>query len=86
MALDSTNRALVGAQFMRENAEAATYSKAELAAAVAAADDWADANAAAYNTALPAGFRTKATTAQKAALLCFVIQRRSGRLRVEEDG
>ena len=46
--------------------------KADLQAAVNAADDWIDANAASYNTALPAAFRTNATVAQKAFLLACV--------------
>lgn len=46
--------------------------KADLQAAVNAADDWVDANAASYNSALPATFRTNATTAQKAFLLAVV--------------
>lgn len=47
--------------------------KADLQAAVNAADNWADANAASYNSALPATFRTNATTAQKAVLLAVVV-------------
>lgn len=46
--------------------------KADLQAAVNAADDWADTNAASYNSALPAAFRTNATVAQKAFLLAMV--------------
>lgn len=47
--------------------------KTALRAAVDAADDWADANAASYNSALPATFRNNATSAQKALLLAIVI-------------
>lgn len=47
--------------------------KADLQAAVNAADDWADSVASAYNTALPATFRTNATAAQKALLLAIVV-------------
>ena len=47
--------------------------KADLQAAVNAADDWANTNAASYNSALPATFRTNATTAQKAVLLAVVV-------------
>lgn len=46
--------------------------KADLQAAVNAADDWIDSNAASYNSALPATFRTNATVAQKAVLLAVV--------------
>jgi hypothetical protein len=47
--------------------------KADLQAAVNAADAWVDANAAAYNSALPATFRNNATTAQKSLLLVAVV-------------
>ncbi|MCC7208323.1 MAG: hypothetical protein IT323_13530 [Anaerolineae bacterium] len=47
--------------------------KADLKAAVDAADTWVDSNAASYNTALPQPFRNNATSAQKALLLCAVV-------------
>lgn len=50
----------------------AAFTKADLQAAVNAADDWLDANALLYNTALPLAFRTQATTAQKAFVLACV--------------
>ncbi len=53
-----------------------TMSKADLTAAVAAADQWATDNATAFNTTLPQPFRGAATTGQKAALLSFVCLRR----------
>lgn len=53
------------------------FSKADLLAAVNAVDDWVDSNAAAYNTALPAAFRTGATANQKALLLAVVVLMRS---------
>lgn len=84
--LDSTARARVYAAFMRENTETSSFSKAELAAAVAAVDDWVEANQSSFNTALPTGFRTKASTAQKTFLFAFVLMRRIGRLRTDEDG
>ncbi len=46
--------------------------KTDLQAAINAADDWIDSNAASYNSALPATFRTNATVAQKAFLLAMV--------------
>jgi len=48
----------------------------DLVAAVQAADAWATANAASFNTALPDPFKSTATAAQKAALLAFVALRR----------
>jgi hypothetical protein len=46
--------------------------------AINAADDWTDANAAAYNNALPTTFKNAANTKQKAMLLCIVLLWRSG--------
>lgn len=60
------------------NLGSCSFTKSQLAAAVSAADDWADANAAAFNAALPAAFRNSATNAQKALLLAYVIVRRHG--------
>jgi len=45
--------------------------KADLRAAVNAADAWIDANAAAYNSALPQPARGALTTEQKAVLLAI---------------
>lgn len=54
----------------------AAFTKAELQAAINAADDWLDANALLYNAALPLAFRTSATTAQKAFVLaCAALAR-----------
>lgn len=47
--------------------------KADVHAAIDAADTWANSNAAAYNTALPLPFRTAATADQKSRLLELVI-------------
>lgn len=51
--------------------------KTDLQAAVDAADAWVDAAASSYNSALPAAFRSNATTAQKAFLLVVVVLARS---------
>ncbi len=56
----------------REREALGTYTKAELQAAINAADDWVDSNASSFNSALPQPFRTQATTAQKAFLLACV--------------
>lgn len=58
--------------------ESCGFTKAQLLAAVNAADQWADDNAAAYNSALPAAFRNSATLGQKTLLLMYVIARRAG--------
>jgi hypothetical protein len=83
--LPALDRTRVAAQFMREMTTPSSYTKAELNAAIAAADDWVEANAAAYNTALPVAFRTNASVGHKALLLAYVIMRRNGKLRANED-
>ena len=52
--------------------------KGDLRAAVDAVDNWADANAAAFNTAIPQPARNQLTAAQKAVLLAYVCLRRAG--------
>jgi hypothetical protein len=72
-------RAALAADLMRaisNDREACPVLKAQLRAAVDAADTWASDNAASYNTALPAPFRTSASAAQKSRLLEAVIIRR----------
>ena len=51
----------------------AGFVKADLKAAVDAADAWVDSNAASYNAALPNPFRSAATSSQKSLLLVAVI-------------
>lgn len=63
----------------------AGVTKADIQAAVAAADDWADTNASAYNTALPVAFRNNASLQQKTMLLVWVVARRAGILKVEGE-
>jgi hypothetical protein len=76
--LSIADRAEVHALFMRSADCPGSLTKADLRAAVDAADAWADSNAAAFNAALPAAARTALTARQKAALLAFVIERRHG--------
>lgn len=66
--------------FMRRKLAAGAYTKAQLLAAVTAADAWADANAAAFVAALPAAFRTNSSQGEKAALLALVALQRAGKL------
>jgi hypothetical protein len=61
-----------------QNLGQTAFTKTELAAAIAAADSWADTNAAAYNSALPVAFRNAATAGQKSMLLAYVLARRWG--------
>lgn len=50
--------------------------KSDLRAALNAADQWASDNQASYNSALPAAAQAALTSAQKAELLKFVIEKR----------
>lgn len=83
--LPALDRARVAAQMMREFATGAPL-KADLASAVAATDDWVEANQAAWIAALPAAYRTSSTATQKIMLFAYVLMRRAGKLRAEEDG
>lgn len=79
-ALSSGDRLALRDAFMRvaENILGATYTKADLQAAVNAADDWADSNTASFNSALPVATRNGMTTKQKTLLLSYVILKRAG--------
>jgi len=77
--LPDADRAQLWADLMREmsaGAESCGVIKADLRAAIDAADAWADANAASYNAALPQPARGALTARQKARLLMYVIKRR----------
>lgn len=82
--LDVVNRARTFAQLVRA-VPWPTLTKPDIKAAVDAVDDWADANATSFNTALPLPFRVTASPAQKALILAYICMRRSGILRAEED-
>jgi len=84
MALDATNRFRTFAQIVRDVAWPG-LTKPDIQAAVSAVDDWAEANSASYNTALPQPFRNTASVAQKALLLAYVCMRRAGILKAQED-
>lgn len=58
--------------------ESTTLLRADIRAAVDAADQWAEDNAASYNTALPTNFKTGATATMKARLLAHVVTKRFG--------
>lgn len=68
--------ALLQSDSSRERVVFSGLTKADLRAAVNAADDWADTNANSFNAALPVVTRTNLTAKQKARLLLYVIQRR----------
>jgi hypothetical protein len=65
-------------RLMSVNAETIPITKPDLLDAITAADAWIDANAASFNAALPAPFRTTATQAQKARLLSYIALKRTG--------
>lgn len=73
--LSDTIRAQVWRGLMRywsAQLESIGVDKADLRAAVNAADDWANSNATSYNNALPTAFKNNATAGQKALLLAIV--------------
>lgn len=61
-------------------AEAIGISKAELKAAIVAIDGWLDANAAAFNQAIPQPARSALSLRQKARILRLVAKHRYGAL------
>jgi hypothetical protein len=74
--LSEGDRAALWAAWQRENVEACGITKADLRAAVDAADSWVDSNAVSFNSALPLPARTTLTTAQKARMLALIVRRR----------
>lgn len=76
--MSDTDRAAVHAEIMRNIPGSIGILKAELRAALDAADQWVSDNAASFNAALPLLLpaRSTLTTAQKAWLLSAVIERR----------
>jgi hypothetical protein len=78
--LPTNDRIAVWAQWMQENKATITgaMTKADLQAAVNALDDFLNTNATAINNAIPAAARGALSTAQKAALLNYVVARRWG--------
>ena len=82
--MDETNRAAVQRHLLRMMSFG-SLTKANVRAALDACDDWADANAAEYNTALPQPFRGAASAADKALLLAYVCMRRAGVLDVRGE-
>lgn len=56
--------------------ETIAVTKTDLKAALDAIDNWVDANAASFNTAIPQPARANLTAAQKARLLMYVVRKR----------
>ena len=65
-------------QRLSNRREAFNLTKAQFDAAIAATDDWIEANAASFNTALPLPARTTLTAAQKAEMFFLVALKRYG--------
>lgn len=84
-AMNESDRARCAAQFGRDNTEPVSITKADLRAAINAADDWIDANSASFNAALPQPARGALSATQKTFLFVYVAMRRRGMLRAEED-
>lgn len=74
--LSDNDRAALWAAYMQQNLESLTLTKTDLRAAVNAIDTYLNDNASAINTAIPQPARGALSTAQKALLLLFVVQRR----------
>lgn len=79
--LNSNQRTTIRSDFGHILSESRTpfnLTKAQLDAAIGAIDDWIEANAASFNSALPTAARNNLTAAQKAHLFYLVAQRRYG--------
>lgn len=81
--LSSNDRADVWAKFMRQErisvqllTAVTGLTKAQLRTAVDDIDTWVDANSASFNTAIQQPARSALTSAQKAALLVYVVLKR----------
>jgi hypothetical protein len=81
-AMSNGERAAAAREFIRKAfqdlGETATMDTAAIKAALDATDDWVDANAASYNSALPAAFKNTATAAQKNLLFAYCCMKRAG--------
>jgi len=77
--LNNANRQAAADVLMRDLSdvrEACGVTKAQFRAAVDAADDWIDSNAASFNNGLPTAAKNNLTAPQKARLLAAVILKR----------
>lgn len=76
--LDATQRAAVRTFFMQNKGGPDGVNKTELAAVVAAIDDWVEANTTSYNTAIPQPQRGNMSALHKSLVLCYVVMKRQG--------
>ena len=81
MAMTEQERFDCWAEIMRHASKPfpGTILKADLRAAVNAADDWCDANQASFVAALPEPFKSASSALHKRMLLIFVIAARDGK-------
>ena len=80
-ALSANQRQEVLVRFSRrlsDRREPFSLTRPALVAAIAAVDDWIEANAVSFNQALPPVARTGLTAAQKTELLFIVAEQRFG--------
>jgi len=79
--LSEVNRKDAHTELMRhqsENRKALAVTKADLKAAIDAADQWIEDNKASFNAAIPQPAKSTLTAQQKALLLQFVAAKRFG--------
>lgn len=75
--LNDETRAAIWAEFQRANREqTGALTKADLRAAVNAIDDWIEANASAFNQAIPQPARSALSLKQKAMIFWYCTTRR----------
>ena len=77
--LSGSDRKSAWANFMQQASNEhlpVPITKAELRAAVDAADQWVSDNQASFNSALPLPARSNLTASQKALILSFILQKR----------
>lgn len=79
--LSDADRQIVSAELQRRvRSNWGGALKTDLQGAVNAADAWADANAAAFNAAIPAGARALLSATDKSVLLAYVVLKRANLL------
>ena len=87
MAQSDAELTKIASQLLRDNRQPlGGITKGQVFDTVKATDLWIDANVASWHAALPAQAMTGLTQVQRNWIFAYVLDRRIGRLRVEEDG
>lgn len=87
MALPTAEQIKVASQLLRDNTQPlGAVTKGNVFDAVVATDTWIDVNYALWHATLPLAVQTGLTATQKSWIFAYVLMRRIGTLRVEEDG